>query len=153
MIARYKKQQLVNKDSSEKREATLGGALGLLRYATQATTVSLSPLLKLQQTYETLAWQPSQQQLDKDVVQQVHKSWKDRVSNDPGVLGNIAADKYSKLGPFQQILRVYRDLKNSTATRQDRILAALRQQAVKSWQNTQQISSISGLPVMHGVFI
>lgn len=153
MIARYKKQQCVNKDSSDKGVVTQGRALQLLRYATQATTSSLQPILKDLQLSGTLSQQPSKGQLDRDIIEQMHKIWKDSVSNNPGVLGNMSMDKYSKLGPFQEILRIYRDLKNSTATRQDRLLAALREQAVKAWENTQQMSSIQGKPVMHGVFI
>lgn len=151
MIARYKKDQFVDKDSAS-ADVTQARALSLLRYATQITTASLSSILR-QLQLSADAQKPTQGQLDKDIIQQVHKLWKDTVSNNPGILGDIAADKYSKIGPFQEILRIYRDIKNSTATRQDRILAALREQSVKAWQNTQEMSSVQGLPIMYGVFV
>lgn len=151
MIPRFKKQY-IEKKSQVQDFVKLGDALAFVRHITEKHIQQLQKLIAVPTATETKA--PALQDLDLNLLDKaIAQQYKKDVETLKGSESWYAISVYSALGPFQQIFRICRDIRASQASREDRLLKALRSQTAKAKANTKDISSIQGMPIMKGAYI
>lgn len=151
MIPRFK-QQYIAKESQVQDFVKLGDALSFVRHITEKHIQELQKLITVSTDTETKA--PALQDLDlKTLDKAISQQYKKDVQTLKGSDSWYAISVYSALGPFQQIFRICRDIRASQASREDRLLKALRAQTAKAKANTKDISSIQGMPIMKGAYV
>lgn len=151
MIPRFK-QQYTAKESQVQDFTKLGDALAFIRHITDKHIQQLQPLITIATNTETKA--PSLQDLDLKLLDKaISQQYKKDVETLKGNDAWYAISVYSALGPFEQIFRICRDIRASQASREDRLLKALRSQTAKAKANTKDISSLQGVSIMKGAYI
>lgn len=139
------------------RTPCLAQANAYIRYISDRHIADIQTLLKMQQVQPIgqNRMQPAKNNLNLQVLDKgMADQWMQAIAQAKGNPQQIQPlSIYSTLGPFQETQRICRDLMNSTATRSDRILAAVRTQMAKYKANKHQMSVLDGIQICHGVFL
>lgn len=130
----------------------LGQALSFIRDVTQQHTNEIKSLIKSDVSTETK--KPALKDLDiKQLDKAIAQQFKLDIEHLKGSQQCPPMGIYSALGPFDQIFRICRDLRVAQATRQDRLLKAVRTQVAKAKANSKDISNIPGLSIIKGTYL
>lgn len=157
MIVRYKLPAAVDKEQSNAQvHASLATVNNYIRCIQARSTKAMCSCVAGAQAYiGDTQGVPNTQQLQALMDKAMAKQWLQDVLQ----LRQSFSDDFQismqqqALGPHQQIIRVARDLRNSSATRKERIQQALCGQIRKAKANSQDISAIQGVQLMKGCFL
>lgn len=150
-MERFKKQYVVQQ-SQLQSFPILRDALQFIRSITQKHTQQLQPIIKIDSS--TQATTPAFQDIDLQTLdKETAKQYKIDIEKLKASQQWQPITAYSTLGPFDETLRICRDIRNSQATRQDKLLKAIRSQAAKAKANKSDLSDVLGISVMKGVYL
>ncbi len=150
-MERFKKQY-VGQNSQLQSFPILRDALQFIRSITQKHTQELQPIINIDSSTESTT--PAFQDLDPELLdRKTAKQYKIDIQKLKSSQQWQPITAYSALGPFDQTFRICRDIRNSQATRQDKLLKAIRSQAAKAKANKADLSNVQGISVMKGAYI
>lgn len=150
-MERFKKQY-VGQKSQLQSFPILRDALQFIRSITQKHTKELQPIISIDSSTESTT--PAFQDLDQEMLdRKTAKQYKIDIQKLKASQQWQPITAYSALGPFDQTFRICRDIRNSQATRQDKLLKAIRAQAAKAKANKADLSNVQGISVMKGAYI
>lgn len=150
-MERFKKQY-VGQKSQLQSFPILRDALQFIRSITQKHTKELQPIISIDSSTESTT--PAFQDLDPKILdRKTAKQYKIDIQKLKASQQWQPITAYSALGPFDQTFRICRDIRNSQATRQDKLLKAIRAQAAKAKANKADLSNVQGISVMKGAYI
>lgn len=150
-MERFKKQY-VGQKSQLQSFPILRDALQFIRSITQKHTQELQPIISIDSSTESTT--PAFQDLDPELLdRKTAKQYKIDIQKLKASQQWQPITAYSALGPFDQTFRICRDIRNSQATRQDKLLKAIRAQAAKAKANKADLSNVQGISVMKGAYI
>ena len=150
-MERFKKQYGVQQ-SQLQSFPILRDALQFVRSITQKHTQQLAPVIKIDSSTESTT--PAFQDLDQETLdKETAKQYKIDIQKLKASQQWQPITAYSALGPFDETFRICRDIRNSQATRQDKLLKAIRAQVAKAKANKFDLSNIDGVSVMKGAYI
>lgn len=150
-MERFKKQY-VGQNSQLQSFPILRDALQFIRSITQKHTQELQPIINIDSSTESTT--PALYDLDPELLdRKTAKQYKIDIQKLKSSQQWQPVTAYSALGPFDQTFRICRDIRNSQATRQDKLLKAIRSQAAKAKANKADLSNVQGISVMKGAYI
>lgn len=150
-MERFKKQY-VGQNSQLQSFPILRDALQFIRSITQKHTQELQPIINIDSSTESTT--PALYDLDQELLdRKTAKQYKIDIQKLKSSQQWQPVTAYSALGPFDQTFRICRDIRNSQATRQDKLLKAIRSQAAKAKANKTDLSNVQGISVMKGAYI
>ena len=150
-MERFKKQY-VGQKSQLQSFPILRDALQFIRSITQKHTQELQPIISIDSSTESTT--PAFQDLDPELLdRKTAKQYKIDIQKLKASQQWQPITAYSGLGAFDQTFRMWRDMRNSQATRQDKLLKAIRSQAAKAKANKADLSNVQGISVMKGAYI
>lgn len=150
-MERFKKQY-VGQKSQLQSFPILKDALQFVRSITQKHAQELQSIINIDSNTESTT--PAFQDLDPKLLdRKTAKQYKIDIQKLKSSQQWQPITAYSALGPFDQTFRICRDIRNSQATRQDKLLKAIRSQAAKAKANKADLSNVQGISVMKGAYI
>lgn len=150
-MERFKKQY-VGQKSQLQSFPILKDALQFIRSITQKHAQELQSIINIDSNTESTT--PAFQDLDPKLLdRKTAKQYKIDIQKLKSSQQWQPITAYSALGPFDQTFRICRDIRNSQATRQDKLLKAIRSQAAKAKANKADLSNVQGISVMKGAYI
>lgn len=150
-MERFKKQY-VGQKSQLQSFPILKDALQFVRSITQKHAQELQSIINIDSNTESTT--PAFQDLDQKLLdRKTAKQYKIDIQKLKSSQQWQPITAYSALGPFDQTFRICRDIRNSQATRQDKLLKAIRSQAAKAKANKADLSNVQGISVMKGAYI
>lgn len=146
------KRQYVGQKSQLQSFPILKDALQFIRSITQKHAQELQSIINIDSSTESTT--PAFQDLDPKILdRKTAKQYKIDIQKLKSLQQWQPITAYSALGPFDQTFRICRDIRNSQATRQDKLLKAIRSQAAKAKANKADLSNVQGIAVMKGAYI
>lgn len=156
MIARVYFPRHVSQDATSV-VSSLQQVNKFVRYIQAQNTKTLCSCVQGIDNYLGQGQQPSQNALqrlmDKDTAQQWQKDMLSLRQQLQSKFGMQPSTVPQALGSHQQVVRTARDIRNSVATRKQRIQQAILGQLKRARANTKDISAVQGIQLSKGFYL
>ena len=156
MIARATTMQYISDEPTE-ATASVQTVDSFVRYIQGKNTKLLCSCVDNIDSFIAPGQQPSQRALqllmDEDTAQQWQQDMLQLQEKLQQRFDVQPSTTVQALGPYQEVVRTARDLRNSIATRKQRIQQALLGQLKRARANTKDISAVQGVQLTKGFYL